>query len=71
MRIYSQEELDLMADAYNRLAHRLPYEVASTETTMRLVEEIAAGVANGVRDAATLARHALTRASSPPEQEQA
>jgi hypothetical protein len=50
-----------MADAYNRVAHRLPHEVASTETTMRLVEEIAAGVAQGVRDAAVLANEALKR----------
>jgi hypothetical protein len=61
MRIFSSEELDLMAEAYNRVAHRLPHEVASTETTMRLVEEIAAGVAQGVRDAAVLANEALKR----------
>jgi hypothetical protein len=61
MRTFSAEELDLMADAYNRIAHRLPYEVSSTETTMRLVEEIAAGVAQGVRDAAALANGALKR----------
>jgi hypothetical protein len=68
MRIYSQQELDLMAEAYNRLAHRLPYEVASTESTMRLVE-IAAGMTSGVRDAAVLARYALTRANTPePDQ---
>ena len=68
MRMYSPDELDLMAEAYNRLAHRLPYEVASTETTMRLVEEIAAGVSDGVRDAAALARAALNRTGVAPDQ---
>jgi hypothetical protein len=68
MRIFSPEELDLMADAYSRVSHRLPYEVASAETTMRLVEEIAAGVAQGVRDAATLANGALKRTGVLPEQ---
>ena len=66
MRMYSPDELDLMAEAYNRLAHRLPYEVASTETTMRLVEEIAAGVSDGVRDAAASpAQHSIAPASRP------
>lgn len=63
MRTYSDEELDLMAEAYNRLAHRLPHEVASAETTLRLVDEIGAGIANGVRDAAALAKLAVKRAS--------
>jgi hypothetical protein len=65
---YSSEELDLMAEAYNRLAHRLPPEGASTETTMRLVEAIGAGVAKGVRDAAALASDALKRAGVMPGQ---
>ena len=68
MRIFSSEELDLMADAYNRIALRLPNEIASTETTMQLVDEIAAGVAQGVRDAAALANRALKRTGVLPEQ---
>ena len=57
-----------MADAYNRVALRLPNEATSTETTMRLVDEIAAGVARGVRDAAALANGALRRTGVLPEQ---
>lgn len=61
MRIYSPEELDVMAEAYNRVLSRVPHEISSTEITLRLVEEIGMGVAKGVRDEDALANAALER----------
>ena len=51
-----------MAEAYDRLADRVP-QMSSPEITLRLVEEIALGVASGVRDEAALADAALERAN--------
>ncbi len=61
MRIYSPEELDVMAGAYTRVLSKVPRETSSTEVTLRLVEEIGLGVANGVRDEDALADAALER----------
>lgn len=60
MRDYSPEELDVMAEAYNRVLDRVPGAMSS-DVTLKLVEEIAAGVANGVRDEDALASAALKR----------
>jgi hypothetical protein len=63
MRMYSPEELDVMAEAYVRVLDLIPAEKSSsTETTLRLVQEIAAGVASGLRDEDALASAALERA---------
>ena len=61
MRMYSPEELDVMAEAYVRAADKVPPELSSIEITLRLVEEIGAGVANGMRDEDALAAAALER----------
>ena len=61
MRVYSPEELDVMAEAYRRALEKVPHEISSTEVTLRLVEEIGAGVASGVRDEDALADAALER----------
>ena len=60
MRMYSPEELDVMAEAYDRVLDRVR-EVASIETTQRLVQEIAWAVANGIRDEDVLADVVLER----------
>ena len=62
MRIYSSEELDLMAEAYNRLHSRVD-SISSPDISLRLVEEIALGVASGERDEDVLADAALERAN--------
>ena len=61
MRVYSPEELDVMAEAYLRALEKIPHEISSTEVTLRLVEEIGAGVASGIRDEDALADAALER----------
>ena len=63
MRTYSPEELDVMAGAYGRVLDMVPRARSSTEITLRLVEEIAAGVASGLRDENVLANTALERAN--------
>jgi hypothetical protein len=63
MRGFSEEELDVMAEAYNRLLSRMPHEFTPAEIKLRLVEEIGAGVANGLRDEDALVEAALERAS--------
>jgi hypothetical protein len=40
MRMYSPEELDVMAEAYLRALEKTPHEISSPEITLRLVEEI-------------------------------
>jgi hypothetical protein len=60
MRMYSPEELDVMAEAYNRALEKVPHDI-STSITQRLVQEIAWAVANGVRDEDVLANAALLR----------
>ncbi len=64
MRMYSPEELDVMAEAYDRALGKAPRGITSTEATLRLVQEIAWAVANGLRDKDTLANIALKRASA-------
>ncbi len=61
MRMYSPEELDVMAEAYNRVRDRMPRQMSSVESTQRLVQEIAWAVANGIRDEDALANAALER----------
>ena len=67
MRMYSPEELDVMAEAYDRALEKAPQKaphgISSTEDTQRLVQEIAWAVANGVRDEEALANAALQRTS--------
>jgi hypothetical protein len=61
MRMYSQQELDVMAEAYERALEKAPREISSVATTQRLVQEIAWGVVNGLRDENALANVALAR----------
>jgi len=61
MRMYSPEELDVLAEAYDRALDKAPRGITSTETTQQLVQEIAWAVANGLRDEDTLANIALER----------
>jgi hypothetical protein len=61
MQMYSPEELDVMAEAYHRALDKAPRGFTSTKMTLQLVQEIAWGVANGLRDKDTLARIALKR----------
>ena len=63
MRDFSDEELDVMAEAYSSLLERMPHEFTPAEIKLRLVEEIGAGVANGLRDEDALAEAALARLS--------
>ena len=64
MRMYSPDELDIMAEAYDRALDKAPGEISSTEMTQQLVQEIAWAVANGLRDEDTLADIALQRAGA-------
>jgi len=64
MRMFSTEELDVMAAAYRRAIDKLPNRISSTEFTLRLVEEIGACVAGGMRDEEALAAAALARTTS-------
>jgi hypothetical protein len=59
--MYSPDELDVMAEAYDRALGKAPRGITSTETTQQLVQEIAWAVANGLRDEDTLANIALER----------
>jgi hypothetical protein len=61
MQMYSPEELDVMAEAYDRALERAPGDISSPATAQRLVREIAWAVANGVRDEDALASMALER----------
>lgn len=65
MRMYSPEELDVMAEAYERALDKLPSDLSSIEITQRLVQEIGWGVANGIRDEDELAATALERTNMP------
>jgi hypothetical protein len=62
MRMYSPEELDVMAEAYIRALEQVPRGLSSIEITQRLVREIGNAVADGVRDEDELANVALQRA---------
>jgi hypothetical protein len=61
MRMYSPQELDVMAEAYLRALEKAPCEISSVAATQRLVQEIAWGVVNGLRDEDALANVALQR----------
>jgi hypothetical protein len=61
MRMYSPEELDVMAEAYIRALEHVPREISSIEITQKLVKEIGNGIAKGVRDEDELATVALER----------
>jgi hypothetical protein len=61
MRMYSPQELDVMAEAYERALEKAPCDISSTAATQRLVQEIAWGVVNGLRDEDALANAALER----------
>jgi hypothetical protein len=61
MRMYSPEELDVMAEAFDRALERIPQGVSSPAVTQRLVQEIGWAVANGIRDEDLLAHTALER----------
>jgi hypothetical protein len=50
-----------MAEAYLRALEKAPGEISSTAATQRLVQEIAWGVVNGLRDEDALASVALER----------
>jgi hypothetical protein len=61
MRSYSPQELDVMAEAYERALKKAPQGISSIDATLRLVQEIAQGVVNGLRDEEVLAEAALAR----------
>jgi hypothetical protein len=63
MRIYSEEELDVMAEAYIRALEKMPDDISSPEVTQKLVEEIGMGVASGIRDEDALASAAVESAN--------
>ena len=52
MRMYSPEELDVMAEAYDRALEKAPQDISSTADTQRLVQEIAWRRAGSRRDCA-------------------
>jgi hypothetical protein len=62
MQMYSNEELDVMAEAYLLAVEKLP-SPSSADVARKLVQEIGWGVANGVRDEDVLARMALERSN--------
>jgi hypothetical protein len=64
MRMYCPEELDVMAEAFDRALEKAPNEICSTAVTQRLVQEIGWAVANGIRDEDLLANTALERTNS-------
>ena len=68
MRMYSPEELDVMAEAFDRALERIPQGIPSSAVTQRLVQEIGWAVANGIRDEDLLANTALERTNvdEPP-----
>ena len=67
MRMYSAEELDVMAEAYLKALDKLPVESPTIALTQRLVQEIGAGVANGIRDEDVLAAAAIKRSNLWPD----
>ena len=66
MRMYSAEELDVMAEAYLKALDKLPVESPTTALTQRLVKEIGAAVASGIRDEDVLAAAAIARSNLVP-----
>ena len=67
MRMYSPDQLDVMAEAYLKALDKLPVAHPTIELTQRLVEEIGAAVADGMRDGDELAAAALARSNLRPE----
>ena len=67
MRMYSPDELDVMAEAYLKALAKLPVESPTIELTQRLVEEIGTAFANGIRDEDELATAALARSNLRPD----
>jgi hypothetical protein len=61
MQMYSPEELDVMAEAFDRALEKAHNGICSTAVTQRLVQEIGWAVANGIRDEDLLANTALER----------
>jgi len=61
MRIFSPDELDVMAKAYGRVMDQLSRERPSIEVIRGLVHEIGEAVANGLRDEDALAAAVLRR----------
>lgn len=67
MRMYSADELDVMADAYLKALDKLPVASPTTALTRRLVQEIGAGVASGILDKDKLAAAAIARSNLLPD----
>jgi hypothetical protein len=67
MRMYSADELDVMAEAYLKALDKLPVESPTTALTQRLVKEIGAGVASGILDEDKLAAAAVARSNLWPD----
>jgi hypothetical protein len=63
MRMYSADELDVMAEAYLKALDLLPVASPTTALTQRLVKEIGAAVARGIRDEDVLAAAAIKRSN--------
>lgn len=63
MRMYSPDELDVMAEAYLKALDQLPIARPTIELTQRLVKEIGAAITNGIRDEDELAAAALARSN--------
>lgn len=63
MRMYSPDELDVMAEAYLKALDKLPVATPTIELTQRLVEEIGAAVAGGIRDEEEVVAAALARSN--------
>jgi hypothetical protein len=67
MRMYNSDELDVMAEAYLKALAKLPVASPTIELTQRLVEEIGAAFANGIRDEDELAAAAVERSNLRPD----
>src|SRR6478672_11211217 len=63
MRMYSPDELDVMAEAYLKALDQLPIARPTIELTQRLVKEIGAAITTGIRDEDELAAAALARSN--------
>ena len=67
MRMYSADELDVMAEAYFKALDKLPVASPTTALTQRLVKEIGTGVASGIVDEDKLAAAAIARSNLWPD----
>ena len=67
MRMYSPDELDVMAEAYLKALDKLPVATPSIELTQRLVEEIGAALVDGIVDEDELAATAVERSNLRPD----